>query len=449
MAYVLNTNILKPGDIFLAFRGQKTHGIYFIPQALQRGASGLVLQKEDQHLYGELYGKEDFFQRFPVVFVEDMPQWLLEKARQKRHHSSAMILGITGSVGKTTIKEGIAHILQQDRTHKVFSTFGNHNNKLGLSLGMMNMPEETTRGVFEMGINGYDEMEHLVDIVRPNIALVTNISNQHCGNFRHVQDIAQEKGKIFHGATQGILWADDPYAAYLREVAEKNNGPKEWITFGTQEKSHGCLKEYTPPKDSKENFGSLRATFFGHDWTYRIPHFGYHWALNSVLLTTLALTMGISKENILEGHRTFFPPRGRGNKIAGPGGLVIWDHTYNGAQRAFEEALKHFSQEEGSKFLILGDMAELGEETQSTHKALVPFINNTKAEGIFLIGPSMMDLEPLLKIPVMAKGESWEDIKNALRNSCKGPCHCFFKGSRGMKLDKCVDFLLSLSCEIH
>lgn len=454
MAFILKSSQIKPGDTFLCFSGEKTHGLYFLKEALEKGAKTFVLEEKDENLYEKLYGQEDFFFSLVVQKVPSLRTFLLERAQERRKNFQGTLLGITGSVGKTTIKEGLYHLLHQGyESREIFATFDNQNNELGLSLSLANMGLDVIKAIVEMGISEPGEMEKLNALGQPHIGVITNISPQHCGNFSHLEDIPREKSLLLRGCSQGILPRDDDFYDLLVKTSREKGFKGEFITFGRHEKSHSRLMDYKSFSSGlwnedlksfteKMGQGRIKASFFGEEWTFEIPDYGAHWAMNSVLLATLGLLMGLKKEHILGGLKTFHPPKGRGNRLDTPQGFVLWDHTYNGALEAFRAGLQNFKEQQGKKYLFLGDMAELGDKNDELHENLVPFINATKAQGVFLIGPSMSSLEKKLHSPVVAKGQCWEDIFPSTLPLLREKAHFFFKGSRKMKLEKCMEKIL-------
>ena len=303
---VRDSREVQSGFVFVATVGEKVDGHRFIPQVFEKGAIGVICEKEPEPLPG------------PCIIVEDSLQAMREIAAFYRQQVSDIpMVGITGSVGKTSTKEFVAAVLSQKyRTHK---TEGNYNNEVGVPLTLFSMPEDTEAAVVEMGMNHFWEMHRLSKIVRPDICVITNIGQCHLENLGSRDGILKAKCEIFdfmNPKGKICLNGDDDKLATVREV--KGIRP---VRFGFSESND----IYAADIVSRGLFGSsVKIHAAGTVFEAEVPLPGVHMVRNALAATAVGLQMGLSPEQIAAGIASVRAVRGR-SRVVRAGDLVLID----------------------------------------------------------------------------------------------------------------------------
>ena len=381
----INSRDIKPGDLFVAIKGPNFDGHNFVADALDSGASGAVIDHRPDGL-----GRNA-----PLLEVLDTTVALKDLGRAARQRASAKIIAVTGSVGKTGTKEAL-HLVLKDQG-SCTASLGNFNNHWGVPLSLSRMSKNTTFGVFEIGMNHPGEITPLVKMVRPHIAVITNVELVHSEYFDSVEGIADAKAEIFTGLVDSgvcVLNRDNDQFERLQGAA-LSVGVKNVISFGTHAKA-----QTRSIKISKDSFGSDVDVIVGDkEFSYRINCPGQHWVINSlaVLATVYASGGNVSKAaKELENLRGL---KGRGaiHSISFSGGSFnIIDESYNAAPVSMQAAFKVLGSMpiigRGRRIAILGDMLELGEDSLAHHEAMVQLLIMERIDLIFTAGPNMRAL---------------------------------------------------------
>lgn len=396
----IDTRTLEKGDLFVALQGEKTDGAKFIPEALAKGA---------------------------VAVIEGLPE--LEKlAAFRRAESGARAAAVTGSVGKTSVKEMLAAALAAKG--RVHASSGNYNNHIGLPLSLARMPMQAEYGVFELGMNHKGEIEALSLLARPHVSVITTIEAVHLEFFASVEEIALAKAEIFTGQQPGafaVLPADSPYFALLAGKA-KERGLKI-TSFGTSAAADFRLLSY-------EN-GLVKANF--GEYEFHMP--GRHMAVNSLAAIAAASALGEAPEKSSAALSALSPQKGRGERILKNGVLII-DDCYNASPASVKAALLALSDWKGKKIAVLGDMLELGGTAPAIHAALAEDIKKSGVDSVFTVGNLMENLYKSLPETLAAghfknSGEAAKSLSERLK---KGDA-VLIKGSNGMKMAQIVEGL--------
>ncbi len=345
---VLDSRKVSPGFVFVASRGERVDGHRFIPEVFDKGAIGVVCEREPEELCG------------PCIVVPDSLEALRKIAAFYRQQMPVPIVGVTGSVGKTSTKEMIAAVLSQKyRTHK---TQGNFNNEVGVPLTLLSMPEETEAAVVEMGINHFGEMRRLSEIVRPDLCVMTNIGQCHLEFLGSRDGILQAKSEIFEFMNpEGSVCVngDDDKLAGIGEVHGRRP-----VRFGLDPENDDIYA------DEIENLGLLgsRAVIHaGEDaFPVRIPLPGAHMVYNALAAAAVGFCLGLSADQIAAGIASVQPVSGRSRVIAA-GDLAVIDDCYNANPVSTKAAIDLLCLAEGRKVAVLGDMFELGENGEELH----------------------------------------------------------------------------------
>jgi UDP-N-acetylmuramoyl-tripeptide--D-alanyl-D-alanine ligase len=346
---VIDSRQVTPGALFVALIGAHHDGHYYLDDAKSRGASCALVNHPVKTA-------------LPVLIAEDVVEALGRLAVVWRRSFQLPIIGVLGSNGKTTVKELTAAILRQQYGDAVLVTRGNQNNELGVPLNLLRLNSNYQAAVIEMGANSHGEIARLGNIAKPDIAVITNAGLDHIAGFGGAEGAARANGEIF--ATMGdkgiaVLNGDDEYMAIWRKLASKQT----CLEFG-----------FNPDVDVR---GKWRPTLEGGElsifspWgnmTSHLPLMGRHNALNALAAATACLALGVELEAIVAGLASVYTVSGRLKPIISASGALIIDDTYNANPSSLKVALDTLSAMPGEKILLLGDMAELGDETENWHR---------------------------------------------------------------------------------
>jgi len=420
----IDTRTLQPGDLFIALHGEKVDGAKFVNDAFTRGAAGAISSSEYKSARAD-----------KVFIVPDTLKALEQLAAAARARSYAKIIAVTGSVGKTSTKEMLAHVLSAaGHTH---ATIGNLNNHFGLPLTLARMPRDTEFAVLEMGMNHADEISPLSKLTRPDIAIITTVDAVHLEHFENIEAIADAKAEIFAGMNPGstaILNRDNSYYTHLlgHAHAQKLNV----LSFGTAPECDAQLLDM----DLWETRTHVHARVGNHKTRYIINAPGAHWVLNSLSVLLAATTAGVNLETAASKLMTITPPAGRGliQKISLPdvGEITVIDESYNASPASITAALATLGRMPGRKIAVLGDMLELGPRSAELHAALAGTIIESQTDLLFCCGPMMQEL--FNQTPPSLRGEWAADstlLTAALIENLQAGDVVLVKGSNGMKMN--------------
>ncbi len=427
----IDTRTLQPGDLFIALQGQHTHGQTYLSQAFSQGASAALVQAPPS-----VHGSQ-------CVEVTDVEHALRALARKARLRAPDLrTVAVTGSVGKTGTKEILRHVLSAlGQTHGSVASFNNH---LGVPLSLARMPRETRFGIFEAGMNHPGELTALSNLIQPHIALITKIGQAHLDNFRSLTDIAHAKAEIFKGVVPGgsaVLNHDDPFFSLLRSQAQ-NAGISRIITYGSQETSDIRLLD----KKDTVNGSWIKVAYEDESFEGRIRYPGTHWISNVLGVLAVLIALGEDPKSTLPSFETLPDLPGRGQKRSGllkGKKITIFDETYNANPTSVTAALRLLGQQSGKRRVaILGDMLELGTDTDILHQALRETIDAAGIDLVLTCGPHMKSLDRVL--PSQKRG-GWtptvEELIPTLSRILQEGDMITIKGSRGIHLERAVTFL--------
>ncbi|MCA0399510.1 MAG: UDP-N-acetylmuramoylalanyl-D-glutamyl-2,6-diaminopimelate--D-alanyl-D-alanine ligase [Proteobacteria bacterium] len=401
----IDTRTLEPGALYFAIRGDLHDGHAFVPQALEKGAAGAVVERAQA-------GK--FSAQAPLVIVEDVLGALEKLGRAARARMDGAVIAVTGSVGKTSTKEMLRIAFsRQGRTHASVASYNNH---WGVPLTLARMPAATEFGIFEIGMNNPFEILPLVDMVRPHVAIVTTVEPVHLAQFHSVQAIADAKGEIFSGLQPGgvaIINADNAHAARLAAHAGASRAGRV-IRFGASQEADIRLKDIRLEPD----FSLVSAEVFGMPVTYRIGAAGRHLAMNSLAVLGAVHATGGDLALAALALQDFTTVEGRGKrallKVAGKTFTLI-DESYNANPSSVRAAMAVTGGvprgARGRRIAVLGDMLELGAEGQALHAGLAASVVENDIDLVFAAGPLMRSLYQAL--PAERRG-AYADNSEAL-----------------------------------
>tara|TARA_B100001093_G_scaffold518373_1_gene602946 strand:- start:3017 stop:5779 length:2763 start_codon:yes stop_codon:yes gene_type:complete len=367
-----DTRKIKKDNLFLAIKGKKFDGNKFVENALKKGA-GCVVSSSNRKKNNK-----------KIIKVKEPINFLNRFAKYKREISSAKIIAVTGSAGKTSLKNLIKNLLKNfGKTHSSPRSFNNH---LGVPISLSNLSYEDRFGVFEVGMSKAGEIKKLTNLVKPHIGVITNIGEAHIENFTNINGIAKAKSEIIENIIpQGtiILNRDDKFFNYLSKKA-KECGIKI-SSFGVNKKSDICLKKIV----KKGNTLKILIQINNKTTSIQIGDLNIKNVLSSVAVLK---ELGIDISKIKNNFKNFESPEGRGRKYninRYKKNFKLIDESYNANPLSAKAAIKKISsikKEKFKKYLILGDMLELGSRSKKYHVELFKVINNSDIDKVFIKG---------------------------------------------------------------
>ena len=419
-----DTRKLEPGQLFLALKGVRD-GHDFIPAALEKGAAAVLCT----HCDGD----------YPAIVVNDTRRALGDIARQERKRIGMKVVGVTGSVGKTTTKEMIACVL--GTTFRVCKTPVNHNNDIGMPMAILSMPEDTEVAVLEMGMNHFREIAYLTSIARPDVAVIINIGTMHIEHLGSIEGILQAKLEILEGMEDDgtvILNGDDQLLWNLHRLQTQRN-----VVYFGENNVHSTVRA----QDVTEGDGllSFRVTCGTLNFPVELALDGHHMVPDALAAITVGIQLGVDPSRIQESLCQFRNMAGR-QEILEIRGLTIIKDCYNAGPESMAAALNVLGNKPGRRVAVLGDMLELGVCTQAEHYR-IGRIAAEKADLILAYGPNSGRIinGALTGGMASAKAKAFEnrdELVTALRRMIKPGDVILFKGSRGMHLELALEKFL-------
>jgi UDP-N-acetylmuramoyl-tripeptide--D-alanyl-D-alanine ligase len=416
-----------PGDLFVAMSGTVHDGHKFVDAAFAAGAAGAIVS---QPVSG------------PHVLVEDTFAALEALARASRERTSAKILGVTGSVGKTSTKEALFAALDRCRPGKVHRSVKSYNNHTGVPLSLARMPRDAEFAVLEMGMNRKGEIAALTRQVRPHLALITAIAPAHIENLGSEEAIADAKAEIFEGLESegvAIIPNDTPHRDRLVKAARRH--AERIITFGG-----GDADVHAVHAVGVDSGGSLiSAALLERELTFTISQRGEHWVSNAlaVLAAVEAVGADVAVAGLALADLGGLKGRGQRHLLDLDGGQVLLiDESYNANPASMTATLKSLGAEKevNRRIAVLGPMRELGEHSELLHAALAPAVVEAQVDRLILIGSEMQPLADALDGDVQAERvDDVEQATDALMRLLRPGDAVLVKASNSVGLAKLVE----------
>ena len=442
---------LRPGELFVALRGEHFDGHDFIDQVVRKGAAAVVVEESSG-------GILELVQRYPQTLflpVRESLEALAILARARLASVAPVVIAITGSNGKTTTKEMLAQLLTPHfRVHK---TAGNFNNRIGLPLTVFAMPDDCQVVVLEMGMNEPGEIASLAAIAKPDYAVITNVGAAHLQGLGSIEAVARAKCEVIREIKPGgfiVYNVDDPYLAKLVPIAVKERLPDEIKLLPVS--WHGVAQ--APVKASEIWLTPEGVSFvFEKDSqkaTFKLSCWGRHNVMNAALAAAVGTCLpGVTLTSVAAALQNFKTPAGRLEKYKlGKGAGVLLHDAYNANPESMEAALTAIAERREKRFLalVLGDMNELGRESVALHQRIGRRVAELRPDLLVGLGHTIKDLaaaaedagfpaERIFIFPLGAHSEAFELLQQRL------PAEplVLVKGSRSMALEKIVDPLLN------
>lgn len=416
----IDSRKIEAGDLFVALAGASQDGHDFIEQAQQAGASAALVSR---YVPGSL----------PQVVVDDVTWAYGQIARLFREKSQAKIVAVTGSNGKTTLKEMIASILSQ--CGQVLATQGNLNNALGVPLTLTRLKGHFDFAVIEMGANHAGEIASLVAMAEPDVAVINNVGAAHLEGFGSLQGVAEAKGEIYAGLKPdgvGVINADMPYGELWKHIL----GARHHLSFGMQQPADITALDLQLAATGSHFM--VRLDGICHFITLPLP--GIHNVCNALAAITVCHALGIKPEAIVKGLAAIKSVPHRLQLRQGINHSLLIDDSYNANPGSFQQAVQTLMQFPGEHWLVLGDFGELGPESTSIHQQLGADAHASGVKRLFTVG----EQSQLASAAFGDNAQHFTDrasLEKALTQSLNQDVVCLIKGSRFMKLDQLADAL--------
>lgn len=415
-----DTRTLQGGELFFALSGPNFDGGEFVGQANARGAAGAVVTA---------IAAGDIAQ----ITVNDTRAALGQLGAAWRSEQSATVVGVTGSNGKTTLKELIAACLS--RVAPTIATHGNLNNDIGMPLMLLRIEASHQYAVLEMGANHAGEIAYLTSLAKPDVVVITNAGAAHLEGFGSVEGVAHAKGEILQDNSRpvtAVLNADDDYFDYWRSLV----ADIEHLSFGFDDNAD-IRADQIALRKGRTNF-MLYLAGAGHPVSMALP--GTHNVRNACAAAAVATALGVAPADIIKGLESVNPVDGRLQPLKGISGSTLFDDSYNANPLSVIAAAEFLASLPGESWFVLGDMFELGDDEQSMHGDVGRAIRDAGVERLLTLG----DLSRHAAAAFGENGEwyaSLDDLMAALAMDVRETVNILVKGSRGMRMERVVDSL--------
>lgn len=409
----------RPGSLFVALQGSRVNGHDFVGKARERGAVAALVE----------YLVDD---TLPQILVHDAQLALGQLAALAREDFTGPLVAITGSSGKTSVKEIIATILREEGP--VLATQGNLNNELGVPLTLLEIGREHRFAVIEMGAAGVGDIAYSMKLAKPSVSVLTNAGTAHVGRFGSPENVARAKSEIYSGLDadgQAVINLDSPWFEQWYQLL----GKRKSFAFSLQNPT-AELRAESVELDERGCPGFLLVTPVG-SITVQLNMLGRHNIANALAAAGAALALGVDLEHIRRGLANVMPVKGRADSLPGLNGSRIIDDSYNANPGSVKAAIDLLAGFSGKRVLVLGDMGELGQWEEDSHREVGAYAREQGLEGLYAVGR-------LSALAVEAFGEggrlfaSKTELTEVLRNQLTAEVRVLVKGSRSAGMEEVV-----------
>lgn len=432
----IDSRTVAAGDLFIAIVGEKMDGHAFVKQALEKGAAAAMVTHVPDGVASDA----------PLLLVEDTMEALWALARYRREHLTGKVVMVTGSVGKTSTKEMLAHTLEHQG--KTYATTGNLNNHYGLPLTLARTPADCDFVVLEVGMNHANEISPLSVLGKPDVAIITTVEPVHLEFFDSVEGIADAKAEVFDGMEEegtAILNRDNPHFLRLQQ-AVLDRGIRTQVSFG---KTQGAQCQLLSYKDHAEG-AEVQARLGDVPLSYKLGIAGEHQALNSLAVLAAVKALGGDPVRAAKSLANFEAKSGRGKRIhlALPfGDITLIDDTYNASPASVKAAIKVLADIKAAQpcrtVVVLGDMFELGDGAEQMHQSLRQTLEQYPIDVVCTAGKLMHTLHnQLANAQQGPHAPTSAELAPEVAKILKAGDVVLVKGSRGMRMENVVKALI-------
>ena len=425
-----DTRTLRRGELFVALQGPNFDGHDYVAQARDKGAVGAVVDAlvEDENA-----------QSLAQVVVSDSKRALGQLGAAWRNQTAATVIGVTGSNGKTTLKEMTARCLAT--LAPTIATQGNLNNEIGMPLMLTRIDNSHRFAVLEIGANHAGEIAYLTALARPDVVVITNAAAAHLEGFGSVDGVARAKGEILGSDVRpriAILNADDRYFEYWVTLVDDI----QLISFGIDESAD--VRADNIVCDASHSTFDLHVP--GSEVGIRLPLAGRHNVTNACAAAAIAIAVGVDIVDIRTALESMQPVAGRLQRVAGINGATIFDDSYNANPLSVVAAAEFLATVPGDNWLILGDMAELGDDAPRLHREVGEEVARAGIGRLFATGGLSRNM-----VDGFGEGATWfpsvDLLSDALVSELNENTNVLVKGSRSSRMERVVDALRAAQVE--
>ncbi len=406
----IDSRKIEKDDLFFAFSGETFNAAKLAESAIEKGALAVIVEQKEF----ENEQKNIFYVPSTIKFLQDL-------AKHHRNQLDIPIIGLTGSNGKTTTKEIIHAVLSQK--YNVQYTFGNLNNHIGVPLTLLSIKPKHEIAVIEMGANHQQEIEMLCELAQPNIGYITNFGKAHLEGFGGVQGVIKGKSELYDYLTDNkqtiLVNEDDPIQV------ERTNGYEPKISFGAE------TSDYQFSEFSENNLVGL---VYQENQVLSKLTGNYNYT-NLCAAASLGLHFDLNFEQIKVAIENYLPTNMRSQVLEKNGKTFVLD-TYNANPSSMAESLKNFNNFNGTKTIIIGDMLELGDESEKEHQSILDLANSLNFDEIITVGNEFKKINATSKSYLNSK-----ELSEYLKSNKIESKNILLKGSRGIALEQILEFI--------
>ena len=408
-------------QLFIGIKGENFDGNSYALEAIKQGAAAILVSDANT-------------QASPAVVVQDTRLALGQLAKYWREKFKIPLVAVTGSNGKTTVKEMLAAILNNATSRPVLATQGNLNNDIGMPMTLLKIRQDHAYAVIEMGMNHEGEIRYLTNIAQPNVAVVNNAGTAHIGEVGSREGIARAKGEIFAGLNDdgiAVINADDAFADYWKSF----NQNRKILTFALDAKA-----DVTASYQVLDGASQLQLTTPSGNIGFRLNMLGKHNISNALAASACAVALGVSNADIARGLESFSGVKGRLQRKAGINNAKLIDDTYNANPDSMKAAIDVLANQAGKLIFVMGDMAELGADSAQMHAEIGAY---AKQKGIH----QLLCFGEISQQASVAFGEnathyaSLPALLHAVAGLMNKETTVLVKGSRFMQMERVVDVI--------
>jgi UDP-N-acetylmuramoyl-tripeptide--D-alanyl-D-alanine ligase len=413
---------IEKKQLFVGIKGGKFDGNAYATEAVNQGAAAVLVSDENTKAR-------------PAVVVQNTLTSLGLLAKHWRNQFDIPLVAVTGSNGKTTVKEMIASILSTSGSRIALATQGNLNNDIGMPMTLLKIRKAHTFAVIEMGMSHLGEIDYLTRIAQPTVAVITNAGTAHIGEVGSRDNIAKAKGEIFAGLKEdgiAIINADDDFADYWKSL----NKNRKVMTFGL-EKAADVSARYK----IIGNLTEIKLKTPSGEIEFKLSVLGAHNIHNALAASAVAVALGVSNEDIAKGLAVFGAVKGRLNWLQGIHHSVVIDDTYNANPDSMKAAIDVLANQKNAQIFVMGDMGELGADAAKMHAEVGAYAKQKGVHSLLALGENSA-------FAVQAFGKnathyaSLQALLDAASSLIKNDSTVLVKGSRFMQMERVVNQLV-------
>ena len=413
----IDSRTLKKGEVFLAFNGKKLDGHKFIKKAIKKKPSCLIVSKP-----------VNIKTKIPIIVVSDTNEAFFKLAKYYREQFNGVVIGITGSCGKTSTKEMLNYVLKDK--YRVICNEKNYNNKIGVSLTLFNLKENTQILIVECGTNHFGEMKEIAELVKPDIVIITNIGTSHIGNFGSKRKILKEKLELINVMSEGVLFlnGDDKY---LTKLKKKNiEVYKTYNRNSIIELKQICCMI---------NNSVINFIYNNQEYELEIPVFSKGMLDNVLLVIECCLFLNFKIDEVISKLKNLKCITSRQQKISLKNDNILIDDSYNASYESVISLINNIRLYNQKKVIILGSMKELGKYSLTYHKKVAKKLKKIKNKELFLIGEETKIIKKINKDSIYF--ENLKDLKDYFMNNYYSHVLFVVKGANSNNLSELVTII--------